>query len=144
MASEYKPNLGVIPVTAATVTLNADGFAGRTITLDRAAGIVVTLPPATGSGFSYEIVARTSVTSNNYTLASGAGDFFIGVVGVLGSATAAFAGNGSTHNRINQNGSTTGGLLGSRIVVQDIAPNRWAVSGDLNGSGTAATPFAAV
>lgn len=143
MASEYKPNLGVIPLTTTPVALNADGFAGRTITLSRDAGITVTLPPATGSGFSYEIVARTSVASNQYRIDAVATDFFIGVVDVLGTAVVAFAGNGSTHNRINMNGTTTGGLLGSRIVIQDIAPNRWAVSGQLNGSSSAATPFAA-
>jgi hypothetical protein len=41
------------------------------------------------------------------------------------------------------NGSTTGGLLGSRVVLTDVASTKWAVSGGLISTGTEATPFSA-
>jgi hypothetical protein len=67
----------------------------------------------------------------------------VGVAHVLASATTAFAANGSTHNRLNMTATTTGGLVGGRIVIEDIAADRWAVTAILSGSGTGATPFAA-
>jgi hypothetical protein len=49
----------------------------------------------------------------------------------------------STSDTITMNGSTTGGILGSRVVVTDAAANKWAVSGALVSSGTEATPVSA-
>jgi len=142
MASEYKPNLGVITLTGNT-TLNADAFAGKTIRLAAAAGLTVTLPAATGSGARYELVIGTSVSSNQYRVDVTGAALFVGVAVVLGSAVAAFAANGSTHNRMNMTSTTTGGLIGGRIIIEDTAENRWSVTAVLSGSGTAATPFAA-
>lgn len=143
MASEYKPNLGVFTLTGNT-TLNPDAYAGKTIVLSAAAGLTVTLPAATGSGARYELVIGTSATSNQYRVDVTGSAFFVGVAHVLASATTAFAANGSTHNRINMTPTTTGGLIGGRLVIEDTAANRWAVTAVLSGSGTGATPFAAV
>jgi hypothetical protein len=142
MPSEYKPNFGVVAVTANT-TLSPDAYAGVTTRLAAAAGLTITLPPATGSGASYEFIVGTSITSNAYIVDAPGTNLFLGQAAVLGSAVAAFAANGSTHNRLSMSSTTTGGLAGGRIYIVDSAPGIYNVTAQLNGSGTAATPFAA-
>jgi hypothetical protein len=41
------------------------------------------------------------------------------------------------------NGSTTGGVIGSRVEFQDIATGIWSVRGALVSTGAEATPFSA-
>ena len=143
MASEYKPNLGVIALTAST-SLTADGYAGKVITISAAAGLTITLPAATGSGATYEIVAITTVTSNGYIIAvANASDVMMGVLSVSTDAAGVTVPTAATSDTITMNGSTTGGILGSRVVLTDIATNKWSVSGELVSSGAEATPFSA-
>lgn len=144
MASEYKPNLGVITVTDSAVTVSADGYAGRTIVLDRAAGIAVTLPAATGSGYSYEFVVGTTISSNSTTIkVASASDVMMGAVAVATDIAGVTCPTTSTSDTITMNGSTTGGVLGSRVVLQDVASGKWQVSGELVSTGAEATPFSA-
>lgn len=142
MASEYKPNFGVIALTANT-TLAADGYAGRPIILDAAAGLTVTLPAATGSGATYEIVVGTTVTSNSYIIKVTTTDVMMGVLGVASDIAGVTCPTTATSDTITMNGTTTGGVLGSRVVVMDVASGKWAVSGALVASGVEATPFSA-
>lgn len=143
MASEYKPNFGAVAITAST-TLTADGYAGRPIVLNAAAGLTVTLPAATGSGASYEIVVGTTVTSNSYIIrVANASDVMMGVLGIASDIAGVTVPTTSTSDTITMNGSTTGGILGSRVLLQDVAANKWAVSGALVSSSTEATPFSA-
>lgn len=144
MASEYKPNFGVVPVTASTVTVTPDGYGGMRTTLDRAAGIAVTLPAATGSGVTYEFIVITTVTSNTTTIkVANASDVMLGVLAVATDIAGVTCPTTSTSDTITMNGSTTGGVLGSRVVLTDVAPNKWAVSGALVSTGAEATPFSA-
>lgn len=143
MASEYKPNLGVIPLTAST-TLTADGYAGKIITISAAAGLTLTLPAASGSGATFEVVAVTTVTSNGYLIkVANSSDVMMGAVSVATDIAGVTCPTTSTSDTITMNGSTTGGLLGSRVVLTDVAANKWAVSGELVSSGAEATPFSA-
>lgn len=143
MASEYKPNLGVIALTAST-TLTADGYAGKVITLSAAAGLTITLPAATGSGATYELVVITTVTSNSVIIrVANASDVMMGVLSVSTDAAGVTIPTAATSDTITMNGSTTGGILGSRVVLTDVATNKWAVSGELVSSGAEATPFSA-
>lgn len=143
MASEYKPNFGAISLTA-SATLEPNGYAGRTIVLNAAAGLTVTLPAATGSGAVYEIVVGTTVSSNSYVIAvANASDVMMGVLGIATDIAGVNVPTTSTSDTITMNGSTTGGILGSRVVLQDVAANKWAVSGALVSSGVEATPFSA-
>ena len=84
MASEYKPNLGVIEVTAA-VTLDDDAYAGRTINLNSTTGRIITLPAATGSGATYTIFVGATVSSGSHVIRVAAGTNVM--QGVLGIAT---------------------------------------------------------
>lgn len=143
MASEYKPNFGAVAITAST-TLTPDGYAGRPIVLNAAAGLTVTLPASTGSGATYEIIVGTTVSSNSYIIqVANASDVMMGVLGIATDIAGVTVPTTSTSDTITMNGSTTGGVLGSRVLLQDVAANKWAVSGALVSTGAEATPFSA-
>lgn len=135
----------VISDLGATRTLSVDET-GSTILLNRAAGIVVTLPLAI-PGLTYDFAVTTSVTSNAYKVITGAGTELL--IGTLASndtdtsnAMAGFAGNGSTHVAISMNGTTTGGLAGTKFRFTCLSATRWMVEGVNQGSDTVETPFA--
>lgn len=129
----------------ATRTLSIDDTAS-TVVFNRAAGTVVTLPLAV-PGVFYEFLTSTAVTSNAYKIITGAAtELLIG--GVIsndsdtGGAVVAFDANGSTHIAISMNGTTTGGLIGTRLRFTCLSTTRWIVEGVNVGSGVVATPFA--
>jgi len=137
----------IISGVGATRTLKASE-SGALCLLDRAAGVVYTLPAitATNIGMSFEFQATVSVTSNAYKVITGAAtQFLVGAV-VASSLTAGaqdtFVANGTTHVAISAAGSTTGGLIGERYVVTAISATQWAINGVTQGSGTLADPFA--
>lgn len=135
----------VISGSGATVTLT-QAQSGSTIIMDRAAGIIFTLPaPVVGTTFAFEVLV--SVTSNNYKIITNAGTVFL--LGSLmnidtdsSNAVAAWTADGSTIVAITMNGTTTGGLKGTHIEVKCISATEWMVTGIDQGSGTVATPFA--
>lgn len=135
----------IINDLGATRTLSVDE-SGATVVLNRAAGIVVTLPLAV-PGLVYDFVVSTSVTSNAYKVITGAGtELLIGgytnVDTDTSNAVAVFTGNGSTHVSVSMNGTTTGGLLGTKLRFTCLSSTRWMVEGIVQGSGVVATAFA--
>lgn len=144
MPSEYKPNLGVVAVTSSTLTARVDAHAGVPVVLNRAAGIAVTLPAATGSGASFEFIIGATVTSNTTTIkVANATDVMGGALTVATDIAGVTCPTTSTSDTITMNGSTTGGIIGSRVKLIDVASGLWSVSGELVSSGTEATPFSA-
>jgi hypothetical protein len=130
---------------SATRTL-LDKESGATFLFDSAAGIVYTLPaPVVGAKFRFKIT--TSITSNSAKVITNSASVFL-VGGVLSAnlTVAAsgdfFVANGTTHVAITQNGTDTGGLIGSEFEVECISATQWFVSGVICGSGTNADPFA--
>lgn len=137
---------GVVDATASTLAVTAASHAGRVVTLNRAAGIVATLPAATGTGARYTFIIGTTVTSNAYTIQ-------------VNSAAATMCGNallaqdagdtsvlfeaGATADTVSMNGTTTGGLKGTEIVLIDIGTDLWYVRVVGAATGTEATPFSA-
>ena len=104
----------------------------------------MTLPAATGSGKRAEFVVGTTVTSNSYVIQGNAAG-----VTMYGNVIAA-ADGGNTVNgweaaasadTITLDGSTTGGIVGDRIVCIDIGTDTWLVFGVLSQTGTEATPY---
>lgn len=143
MASEYKPNFGVTPITA-SITLFPDTYAGRTGLLSAAAGLTVTLPAATGTGASYTLTVGTTVTSNGYIVkVANATDIIQGVVSLTTDIAGTAMPTAGTTDTITMNGSTTGGLKGSSVTLQDVASGLWHLTGELICTGTEATPFSA-
>lgn len=117
---------------------------GNVYLLDSATGVTVTLPTA-AVGLTYTFVVQTSVTSNSYKITVGSSNgFLIGglVEGASAGATDLFIGDGTTDISVTMNGTTTGGLQGTRVTVTCVTTGLWEVSGTVIGSGTVATPFA--
>lgn len=129
----------------ATRTLNPNE-SGSLVTFDRAAGIVYTLPAAR-PGLYFDFVITTTITSNSAKVITAAGtELLIGSLTSVdtdtGNVLVGFTGNGSTHVAITQNGTTTGGILGTKFRVTCLSSTRWIVEGNILGSGVVATPFA--
>jgi len=146
MPSNYFDAFGIVSAAAATLAVTPDAHAGQRIILDRAAGVTATLPAATGSGVRYEFIVATTVTSNGYIVrVANAADTMVGTAITLqdaGDTMVGFEGAG-TSDTITLNGTTTGGIAGARIVVDDVKANLWAVSVVSAATGTEATPFSA-
>lgn len=140
----YKQNLGVVTVTASTVTVTRDAHAGVPIVLNRAAGVTATLPAATGSGARYEFILAADASGNQVVQVANSSDTMMGVA-YLGndSAGASCFYTADSSDTITLNGSTKGGLKGARVIADDIAANVWAVLVYSEASGTEATPFSA-
>ncbi|MBM4199748.1 MAG: hypothetical protein FJ189_00475 [Gammaproteobacteria bacterium] len=140
----------IVDVTTATLTVTAAKHAGKIITLNRAAGITVTLPAATGSGMVYEFVVGTTVTSNNDIIkVANASDVFKGFVVQAqdAGATANIYETAATDDTLTMNGTTTGGLAGDRFTFRDVKLNGttplWLLQGFMAATGTEATPLSA-
>lgn len=130
-------------VTAATLAVTATDYNGQIINLSRAAGIVVTLPAATGSNAVYQFEVATSVTSNSYIVkVANATDVMNGFSSVAGTTGALFS-TLPASDTVTMNGTTTGGLIGSYVQVTDLAAGYYLVRASLVGSGTPVTPFSA-
>lgn len=135
----------VIGDAAATRTLLPEE-SGALCLLDRAAGVVYTLPTPV-AGMQFEFLVTVAVTSNAHKVITAAATQFLIGGAIMGDVTIATSGDyfeadGSTHVAISANGSTTGGLLGERYKVTAISATQWAIEGVLHGAGTLATPFA--
>ncbi len=138
---------GVVNVTASTITLTAAAHGGKLITLNRAAGIVVTLPAAIGSGVEFDFLVGTAFTGTAGTISvANSDDTMVGkaLVGQDGADTAVQFDAGATDDSVNMNGGTRGGALGDIIHLRDASDTTWMVEAFLTGTGTEATPFSAM
>ena len=139
MPSQYMPNGTVRTITAATATLS-DYEAGGVVVVNRAAGSTITLPAATGTGYRYLVTTIVDQTGDLIVAAAGT-DVMQGVAltdmsGVIWPTT-------DTTDTITLNGTTTGGLKGTRVELIDVASGIWNVLVVGEASGTEATPFSA-
>lgn len=138
----------VVNATAATLSVKPQTHAGKTITLNRAGGIAVTLPAATGDGDEYEFLIGTTFTSNATIKVANASDIFVGF--------ATFANNGADTANVYETAADSdtytidaavSGLAGGRIKVRDVKLNGttpvWLIDAIESEDGTAATPFSA-
>lgn len=139
-----------INVTTSTFVVNPALHAGRTITLNRAAGIAVTLPAATGSGDKYKFYVGTTFTANGTIKVANASDTMVGHAilaqdsadTVVHFGTAAVAG-ADTITFYTAANNTTGGIAGAVVELEDVADNVWSVVYISEAGGTEATPFSA-
>ena len=139
----------VVTVTSATLTVTEALHDGKLIVLSKADGITVTLPNATGSGAVYTFLVGVSVTSvgDIIKVARGADVMYGVILGADDTATPAArvwkTAADATSDTVTMDGSTRGGVIGDRLIIVDIAANKYTVHGTLNQSGTEATPFSA-
>lgn len=121
------------------------GESGSRFCFDLAAGVVYTLP-APVIGMQFEFYSTVTITSNSAKIITNAASvFLLGEVFTYTTATASGAGfafNGSTHVACTMNGTTTGGIIGTKITVTALSATQWMIDGLIVGSGTIATPAA--
>jgi hypothetical protein len=134
----------IVNVTAATLTVTEAAHDGKVVTLNRAGGIAVTLPAATGSGIKLHFVVGTTFTSAATIKVTG-DDTMTGnaILAQDAADTAVMFEAGATADTITLDGSTTGGLKGAQVHLIDIAADLWAVHYTSAATGTEATPFSA-
>ena len=136
----------IVTVDAATASVTSAAHSGRTVLLDRAAGQALTLPAATGTGNSYKFMVLTTITSNSTTIkVADATDVMTGaaIVANDGGNSASIFETAADSDTITFNGSTTGGIKGAVVELQDVATNLWSVRIVGAATGTEATPFSA-
>ena len=138
----------VVTETGATFSATKERHAGRVTVLAKANGITATLPAATGSGETYEFIVGTTITSSNAIIkVANSSDTMVGqleTATTTGATTNGFCeAAGGTDDTITMNGTTTGGIAGSRVLCRDVKVNVWHVNGFLVGSGTLATSLSA-
>jgi hypothetical protein len=136
----------VVDATASGLTVTKALHANKTVTLNRAAGIAVVLPAATGSGDKYLFVVGTTFTGaatikvvGNDIMKGTAILFQDSADTVVGFATAV---DSDTIDLLGT-GNSTGGILGGRYELIDMAADTWFVSIISDAAGTEATPFSA-
>lgn len=140
MPSPYKPTGVVRTITDATATLT-DFEAGGLIVVNRAAGCTITLPAATGSGYSYTITTIVDQTGDLVIQAPDASNVMQGVA--LTDMSGVIWPTADATDTITLNGTTSGGLKGTRVELVDVAANTWNVLVIGEASGTEVTPFSA-
>lgn len=138
--------LPVISGLGATRTLNVNE-SGSVILLDKADGIVITLPSA-APGTYFEFIVSVTLTSNAYKIITAAGtELLVGsIINCDTDSSDAIAVwkalVGSSYLSVNFDGSTKGGIKGDRVRLTCLNSTSWQVSGVTNGTGSVATPFA--
>lgn len=136
----------LVSASAATLAVTVADHDQKVIVLNRAAGVTVTLPAATGSGAVFRFTTGTTVTSNsNIIKVADSTDVMSGSIYVTDQA----AGTGTEFSTvvdsdtITMNGTTSGGIAGGILTLIDVATNLYAVHGNIIGTGVEITPFSA-
>jgi len=139
-------NSGVVTLTASATLDHSHN--GKTVVLNAAAGLTVTLPTSSGNGWKCKIIVLTTVTSNSDIVKVGnTTDALVGFSNVIsddaGGPAKGFIASAGSDDTITLNGTTTGGYAGDTIYVEDIASGTFAVEVIGKATGTEATPFSA-
>ena len=131
-------------ITAATYQIRA-GDHGKTLLLNRAAGMTLTLPAdTTFFGFTVKMIVRTTFSGTWEVTCETDGDLFFG--GIFATSVAAkadrFGPNGSSNDTLKADADAKGRLSGGWVEFTLMGPNEWLVNGTLAAGGTPVTPFA--
>lgn len=137
----------IVNATASTLAVTEALHNNKTIVLDRAGGIAVTLPTA-AAGLKFKFVVKTTFTGAATIKSATGADIMVGYAQmgnnsdnttVLWQAVA-----GSTLDTIDLLGTSnsTGGIEGQIITIEGLAANLWYVEIIGDAAGTEATPFA--
>ena len=133
---------GGAPIAGATMTVDPATHANRVIVFP-AAGGTVTLPAALGTGYRYRFFVEILLTTN-LVINAVSGDVFAGglmvATDVGGISMIAVPGD----DIITLNQTTSGGLAGSFVELEDAAAGFWICTGWIVSSGAESTPFSQV
>ena len=133
----------VSSITSATHSVESTD-SGTVYTLNRAAGIVVTLPTA-AAGLQYTFIVGTTFTGAGQINTDNASDLFSGFATVFDPATASdnntFIPDASDDDTIDLGSAAQGWLVGGVIRLVATTAAVWHCEAFLHGDGTLATPF---
>ena len=130
-------------ITSATKSVESTD-SGTVYTLNRAAGIVVTLPTA-AAGINYTFIVGTTFTGAGQITADNASDLLSGFAYIFDPAPATdnhtFIPDGSDDVTIDLGTAGQGWLVGGIIRLVATTAAVWHCEAYLHGDGTLATPF---
>jgi len=133
----------VSSITDATKSVESTD-SGTVYTLNRAAGIVVTLPTAV-AGLNYTFIVGTTFTGAGQINTDNASDLFSGFAHIFDPATATdmntFIPDASDDDTIDLGTAAQGWLVGGIIRLVATSAAVWHCEAYLHGDGTLATPF---
>lgn len=129
-----------ITITAAT-SLTRNVHANALINLASTTGRTLTLPASSGKGDVYRIFIGTTVSSGNHVIAALGTDIIQGAITIASDIAGVTCPTTATSDKITMSGSTTGGIIGSYLELEDAKSGCWKVTGALVSSGAEATPF---
>lgn len=136
----------VVATTATTLSVTAASHAGKTIVINSASPIAVSLPAATGTGNEYRFKIGVAATGTSSTIAANGTDVIEGLAFVHTTDTlvqASCFATSATSDYVRANGTTNGGLPGDMWVFVDAESGVWQVNGFIQATGSLATPFQA-
>lgn len=137
----------IVDCTAATLSVTEAEHDGKIITLNRAAGIAVTLPAAS-AGLLFTFIVGTTFTGAATIKSATGADIMIGHASM---------GNNSDNTTVDWQAlatdtfdtidllgtsNSTGGIQGQRVTIAGLETNLWWVEIRGDAAGTEATPFA--
>lgn len=126
---------GRLVAAGSTLSATAALHDQKVILLDTAAGSVVTLPAASGSGARFRFAVSVTATSNSHIVkVANASDFMAGFIDILdldGTTISSYKGDGTADDTITMNRTTTGGFIGDWVEVIDYKTNLWLINGKL-------------
>ena len=130
-------------ITSATHSVESTD-SGKVYTLNRAAGIVVTLPTA-AAGLNYTFIVGTTFTGAGQINTDNTSDLFSGFAQIFDPATAGdtntFIPDASDDDTIDLGSAAQGWLVGGIIRLHATTAAVWHCEAILHGDGTLATPF---
>ena len=133
----------VVSITDATYSVESTQ-SGAVFTLNRAAGIVVTLPTA-AAGLHYTFIVGTTFTGAGQINTDNASDLYSGFAQLFDPATAGdtntFIPDASDDDTIDLGSAAQGWAVGGIIRLKATTAAVWHCEAFLHGDGTLATPF---
>ena len=136
----------IVNATASTLAVTEAAHDGKTIVLDLAAGIAVTLPAAS-AGLKFRFIVKTTFTGAASIKSATGADIMIGHALMSNDSTNAVvdwpATAADTFDTIDMlgTGNSTGGMAGQVVTIEGLAANLWFVEIRGDAAGTEATPF---
>ena len=137
----------LVTLDSTPVSITAATHGERIMLLDKADGVICTLPAASGTGVKYTFLVKTTVTSNNYDIkvdsASATIDGIAYTAQDSGDTIVAFE-TAATSDAVRLDGTTQGGIIGDKVEFIDVGTNLWHVNVFNSATGTEASPFEAL